>query len=403
MRTITIIGSGPTGLFLASQLQKLGMKVAIMEQAPGPRHEGGGLCLWTPAVALLESAGFGESLQKLSSHADAINMTAVGATLVNHIPADTFKQISGHQNAYVARSELQEMLAQPVQDCIQFNKKLTHFEQNDNGVTAYFADGTQVTSDILIGADGAYSKVRRELNNNQPLEYQGYIALGGIVECGTLPHQYITALNRTAIFMPIANNRHYIFMIRPLPENQIKFIYANPQDQINLFVGWSDAADKMLALLEKTLATPNTAQHYFCKEIYCNNTNTNYYQNRVVVVGEAAHPSSPILGLGAMIGFQGVMSLVKALEKNPTQLEQAFQYYQQVQQARIGKLFPLEKSEITTLLNTDKNAFEAHIEILGKYTAAQLYAGMIQTLIDCSDDEKLYQEAQIKSKALSFV
>ncbi|WP_244367236.1 FAD-dependent oxidoreductase [Micromonospora echinofusca] len=63
----------------------------------------------------------------------------------------------------VSRMTLRQVLLTGMDDVVRFDKTFTHYEQHDDGrVTAYFADGTRDTADLLVGADGTHSAVRRQ-------------------------------------------------------------------------------------------------------------------------------------------------------------------------------------------------------------------------------------------------
>lgn len=62
----------------------------------------------------------------------------------------------------VSRMTLRQVLLTDMEDVVHFGRTFTHFQQHDGGVTAYFADGTSATGDLLVAADGTHSAVRRQ-------------------------------------------------------------------------------------------------------------------------------------------------------------------------------------------------------------------------------------------------
>jgi 2-polyprenyl-6-methoxyphenol hydroxylase-like FAD-dependent oxidoreductase len=77
-------------------------------------------------------------------------------------------------------------------------------------------------------------------------------------------------------------------------------------------------ADNILNSLEKSLEHPEFSGHYFCLENYDMKLLSNLYQNRVVLVGDAAHPMGSIMGLNANLALEDARSLSLHLhnEKN---------------------------------------------------------------------------------------
>jgi 2-polyprenyl-6-methoxyphenol hydroxylase-like FAD-dependent oxidoreductase len=86
----------------------------------------------------------------------------------------------GESEKSVSRMTLRQVLMTGLEDVITFGKEFTHFEQRTDGtVTAHFADGSSATGDILVGADGAGSRVRKQYLPQARQEDTGIIAIAG--------------------------------------------------------------------------------------------------------------------------------------------------------------------------------------------------------------------------------
>jgi 2-polyprenyl-6-methoxyphenol hydroxylase-like FAD-dependent oxidoreductase len=79
----------------------------------------------------------------------------------------------------ISRMTLRQVLLTGLDDVVEFGKEFTRFEQHDDRVTAYFADGTQATGDLLVAADGSGSRVRRQYLPQAKTEETGIIAIAG--------------------------------------------------------------------------------------------------------------------------------------------------------------------------------------------------------------------------------
>ncbi|TCO44867.1 2-polyprenyl-6-methoxyphenol hydroxylase-like FAD-dependent oxidoreductase [Kribbella antiqua] len=79
----------------------------------------------------------------------------------------------------ISRMTLRQVLLTGLEDVVEFGKEFTRFEQHGDQVTAYFADGTHATGDLLVAADGAHSRVRRQYLPQATTEETGIIALAG--------------------------------------------------------------------------------------------------------------------------------------------------------------------------------------------------------------------------------
>jgi 2-polyprenyl-6-methoxyphenol hydroxylase-like FAD-dependent oxidoreductase len=79
----------------------------------------------------------------------------------------------------ISRMTLRQVLLTGLDDVVEFGKEFTRFEQHGDEVTAYFADGTSATGDLLVAADGSGSRVRRQYLPQAKTEETGIVAIAG--------------------------------------------------------------------------------------------------------------------------------------------------------------------------------------------------------------------------------
>src|SRR5437762_1681152 len=163
---VLIVGGGIGGLCLAQGLKRNGVSVAVYErdQTPDARLQGYRLniepvgskalhaCLpaelWNVLVATASDPGprmgvFDEQLHELMQEDE---------------PGAVPDPVNAHHA--VSRITLRRLLLAGLEDVVRFDKQFVRYEQSGNGkVTAFFADGTSATADVLVGADGARSRV----------------------------------------------------------------------------------------------------------------------------------------------------------------------------------------------------------------------------------------------------
>lgn len=165
---VLIIGAGTGGLCLAHGLKKAGVDVALFERDRTPRSMliGFRVGISPDGSKALQSClppdVFAEFVRTTARPAVRINMRTekYGELLVGEIPQ---AKDPAHRENSVSRIAMRTALLNGLDDVVQFDKTFTHFSRNDDGsVTAFFDDGTSETGDVLVGADGAQSKVRRQ-------------------------------------------------------------------------------------------------------------------------------------------------------------------------------------------------------------------------------------------------
>jgi len=165
---VAIIGAGPAGLTLALALLRESIEVAIFERDLGPtsRPQGGTLDLHTTTgLAALKRIGlYDEFLKHARFDGEAFTMVDSRNRRYVEISGGTEKTSNGRPE--IDRTKLRDMLLKAIpQDCIQWNTKLVSIEKD---LTLRFEDRTLTGFDLVVGADGAWSKVRPYVSPVRP-------------------------------------------------------------------------------------------------------------------------------------------------------------------------------------------------------------------------------------------
>jgi 2-polyprenyl-6-methoxyphenol hydroxylase-like FAD-dependent oxidoreductase len=183
---VLIIGAGTGGLALAHLLKQAGVCIAVYERDLAPNADTGGYRVGiSPAGSRALKACIPSELYDLyvatcSRSPRYFNMLTeqLGEVLSFDIDDQSPKALDSERN--VIRKTLRRVLLRGLEDDVFFGKALEGYSSNvDGSVTACFQDGSLATGDVLVGADGTSSTVRKQRLPEARLEDTGIVSLGG--------------------------------------------------------------------------------------------------------------------------------------------------------------------------------------------------------------------------------
>ncbi len=181
---VMIIGAGTGGLALAHGLKQAGIGVSVYERDRTPRQSSGGYRVGiSPAgsqalKSCVPPALFDLFVATASRAPRYFNMLTEQLVELVSLEIETDEPVHSEKN--VDRMVLRRVLLSGLEEVVSFDKKFLRYEHNADGtLTVFFEDGTHVTGDVLIGADGAGSRVRKQRLPHARHEETGIFSIGG--------------------------------------------------------------------------------------------------------------------------------------------------------------------------------------------------------------------------------
>ncbi len=332
---IVIAGAGIGGLALGCALRRAGRPFVILERASALAPVGAGITLSSNALEALDRIGLGDRVRAAGREAtDAAICDRRGRVLLRlagktrvPIGAPTPRHVLGPTLAF-ARADLQAVLLADVQPFVVTGQEVSHFASSGDGITVSSVGGKSFSGDLLVGADGLRSAVRRLCRGDEPLRYAGYTCWRALLDDVDLPKplRFTESWGPGTRFgiVPLGPRRVYWFAVADAPAGERD--EADPRPALRArFAAWHAPVERLIE------ATP--ADAILRTDIYDRPPIDRWVQDRVALLGDAAHPMTPNLGQGGGQAIEDAVVLAAALVREPT-LEGALAAYERQRLAR---------------------------------------------------------------------
>lgn len=322
-----IIGGGIGGLCVAIALRKAGFQAAVFEQAPELKEIGAGLTLWSNAIRALDKLGIGHAVRALRPELRHAALRDASGRVLMELPADAYDRAFGAPNVPLHRADLQSILLSALPaDAVHLGARCDGFTEDPAGVTARFADGGTHRGDLLVGADGLRSVVRRQIFGPEPLRYAGYTAWRGVCR---FPHDDPRLVagetwgrGRRFGIVPLGGGRIYWFAAADAPEGESDGPAGAKSRLLSLFGDWHEPIRELLD------ATDNAGINR--RDLYDRKPRLRWSSpgGRVTLLGDAAHPTTPNLGQGACQAIEDAVVLADCLAHSKGDVPDALRAYE---------------------------------------------------------------------------
>ena len=347
-----VVGAGIAGLTTAIAMQQAGYTVEIYDKTRALRPAGAGISLWSNGVKVLNRLGLGEQLAAIGGTMNRMEYRSHQDEPLSQIDLMPLIHQVGQRPYPVSRTELQEMLlAAAGRDQVQLQMRCIAVEETGHQITAIFENGHRATGDVLVGADGIHSEVRKYVLG-EPIapRYANYVNWNGIVKAQPglcAPDNWVIYVGqgKRASMMPIGGDRFYYFFGSPMPQGTA----VDPQDRqdelAQLFAGWPTPIQNLITALDP-LATNRL-------EIHDIDPPSRLVRGRAVLIGDAAHATTPTLGQGGCQAVEDAEVLTRYLVTTNIGVPDAVQRYEAERKERTATLVLKARKLTDTIYGKD--------------------------------------------------
>lgn len=326
IKKVLIIGGGIGGLSAAIALRKIGLSVTVCEASSRNSLKGAGILQPQNSFEVLKALGIYEQCINKGFQLNFLKILNKDGVIISEISERFMDESLPGRNA-IWRSELSEILVTKAQSLgvnIEWNKVLKSYTERENEVNVTFEDKSTLTCDILIGFDGIRSKVRDIMLGRNI--YPQFLGMGSWRFPIEFPKN--KSFNETLMFhngstkigiVPLSESAGYAFILKP-----VKIDYWD--DKMTRYERVMSIVDQFKGastLIKEGLSKDSPIIFTLVEEVALEE---NWYSNRVVIGGDAAHASAPNLAQGAAMAIEDAIVLAEEIDKHDC-FYTAFQSY----------------------------------------------------------------------------
>jgi naringenin degradation protein FdeE len=317
LRSALIIGGGIAGMSAAIELRKRGVAVDLVEQDKEWRVYGAGISINGAALRAFKTLGVLGQIVDQGWCSDGCDICDARGSLLGKLPTPRIAGADIPGGGGILRPVLARILSQATLasgTAVRLGVTFSTLEPQDEAVEVGLTDGTRGRYDLVVGADGLFSKVRDAAFPQLPKpKYAGQGCWRAVVPRApeiTGASMFMGRVTKAGV-NPVSNDEMYLFCLdnreihERVPENQ-----------------WTGILSGLLAEFGGTVGrireSLNAQSRILYRPLESILASAPWHRGRIVLMGDAVHATTPHLASGAAISVEDAIVLAEELERAPS-------------------------------------------------------------------------------------
>ena len=354
---VAIVGAGMGGLATAAALRRVGIEVAVYEQAAQFARLGAGIQVGCNAMKVLRELGLERKMRQQSFYPRSWNNRdwRTGDVKFDMIFGETAERKFGAPYLLAHRGDLHAALASAVPDeCVKLSHRLVGLDQAGDGIRLSFANGATAGADAVVGADGVHSVVRDILFGATPVKYTGRIAYRTTYPAALLGGEMIDDCtkwwgeDRHIVIYYVKPDRSEIYLVTSQPEPEFRIESWSAKGDVGElrsgFTGFDPEVEHVLA------ACPDV--HKWA--IFDREALDQWTDGKVTLLGDACHPMTPYMAQGAAMAIEDAAVLSRCLNSvDASGVADAFRRFEATRKERTTRVQETSRANTWLKQKTD--------------------------------------------------
>ena len=322
-----VIGGGVGGMSAALALARSGVEVELADADPHWRAYGAGISVTGLSLRAFDDLGILDEVREKGFVGAGMRLRSVDGSVIMETPPPAADAPPVARSGGIMRPVLHEIMSSRVRASgvrVTLGAEVTDLVQAADGVKVAFPDGRDERFDLVVGADGIFSKTRQALFPDAPMpKFTGQgcwriiadrpaevdraeMWLGGPVKLG---------------FNPVSSDKMYAFILEHVPQNP----WYEPGEQLPHVAALLRPYGGYVASVRDSLGDSSLVNYRPLEWVMLPPP---WRKGRVVLIGDTVHATTPHLASGACIGIEDALVLADELDRT-TDLAQALHAFQE--------------------------------------------------------------------------
>ena len=362
--SVAVIGGGIGGLVAALSLLRAGVDVHVYEQARALSEVGAGVQVSPNAACILHRLGLAEALAKMGVKPLAWHQRRWddGRTLLRTPLAEAMEAAFGFPHYQMHRADVLDALARALPaERVHVGQRFTALVDHGDHVEVEFENGTRISVEALVGADGIHSTVRRALFGPDNPHFTGCVAYRGLVPADRLVHLGIEVTaqvwmgpGKHFVHYFVQNRRLVNFVAVIEQDTWTRESWIDPgevADALGAFEGWHPQVRGIVQAVDKI----------FLWALFERKPMARWSAGRVALLGDACHAMLPFMAQGAAQAIEDGATLAawRPSQVGAREVPEALRRYETLRLPRASRIQALSGTNKTRFHLPDGPAQEA--------------------------------------------
>jgi salicylate hydroxylase len=344
-----VAGGGIGGLAAALGLARKGVPVLVLEKAAALGEIGAGIQLGPNAFHCFDALGIGDAARAMAVYIDRLRlMDAMSGEEIAHIPLDEpFRHRFGNPYAVVHRGDLHGVFLKACRAsdriALRTGAEVVGYQQDGGSITARLASGETIRGAALIGADGLWSNIRKQIVGDGPPRVSGHTTYRSVIPTEQMPADL--RWNAATLWAgPKCHIVHYplsgwkVFNLVVTYHNDApEPVAGKPCSEAEVMRGFTHIHPRAQAIIRH-----GADWKYW---VLCDRDPVDrWVDGRAALLGDAAHPTLQYMAQGACMAMEDGVCLAEAVAAHPGRLDAALEAYRAKRVLRTARVQLLSRA-----------------------------------------------------------